>query len=144
MRKVSQEELAKILEKHKKWLDGDPDGERADLSWANLSDADLSDANLSDADLLRANLSRANLSRADLSLADIDYSSLPLWCGSLDAQFDDRQIKQIAYHLVKAGLNSKNTSEETKRKLRKIVDLANGFHRASECGKIIITNEEVS
>ena len=124
MRKVSQEELAKILEKHKKWLDGDPDGERA-----NLSDADLSDA---------------DLSRANLSRAEIDYSSLPLWCGSLDAQFDDRQIKQIAYHLVKAGLNSKNTSEETKRQLRKIVDLANGFHHASECGKIIITNEEVS
>lgn len=114
MRKVSQEELAKILEKHKKWIDGDPDGERADLSGANLSGA------------------------------DIDYSSLPLWCGSLSAQFDDRQIKQIAYHLVKAGLNSKNTSEETKRQLRKIVDLANGFHRVYECGKIIITNEEVS
>ena len=129
MRKVSQEELAKILEKHKKWLDDDPDGERADLSDANLSDANLSDA---------------NLSRANLSDANIDYSSLPLWCGSLSAQFDDRQIKQIAYHLVKAGLNSKNTSEETKRQLRKIVDLANGFHRASECGKIIITNEEVS
>ena len=129
MRKVSQEELAEILEKHKKWLDDDPDGERANLSRANLSWANLSDA---------------NLSRANLSGAEIDYSSLPLWCGSLDAQFDDRQIKQIAYHLVKAGLNSKNTSEETKRQLRKIVDLANGFHRASECGKIIITNEEVS
>ena len=139
MRKVSQEELAKILEKHKKWLDDDPDGERADLSDADLSDADLSDANLS-----RADLSLADLSVADLSWAEIDYSSLPLWCGSLSAQFDDRQIKQIAYHLVKAGLNSKNTSEETKRQLRKIVDLANGFHRASECGKIIITNEEVS
>ena len=129
MRKVSKEELAEILEKHKKWLDDDPDGERADLSDADLSDADLS---------------MANLSMANLSRAEIDYSSFPLWCGSLDAQFDDRQIKQIAYHLVKAGLNSKNTSEETKRQLRKIVDLANGFHRASECGKIIITNEEVS
>ena len=144
MRKVSQEELAEILEKHKKWLDDDPDGERADLSDANLSWANLSDANLSRANLLWANLSDADLSRANLSRAEIDYSSLPLWCGSLDAQFDDRQIKQIAYHLVKAGLNSKNTSEETKRQLRKIVDLANGFHRAYECGKIIITNEEVS
>ena len=149
MRKVSQEELAKILEKHKKWIDGDPDGERAnlsgaDLSGANLSRADLSWADLSVADLSWADLSGAVLSLADLSRAEIDYSSLPLWCGSLSAQFDDRQIKQIAYHLVKAGLNSKNTSEETKRQLRKIVDLANGFHRVSECGKIIITNEEVS
>ena len=134
MRKISKEELLAILQKHEMWLQNDPNGKRANLSRADLSRADLS----------RADLSDANLSRADLSLADIDYSSLPLWCGSLDAQFDDRQIKQIAYHLVKAGLNSKNTSEETKRQLRKIVDLANGFHRASECGKIIITNEEVS
>ena len=129
MRKISKEEFSEILKKHEMWLQNDPNGKQANLSGANLSEAILSEANLS-----RANLSRAN----------IDYSSLPLWCGSLSAQFDDRQIKQIAYHLVKAGLNSKNTSEETKRQLRKIVDLANGFHRASECGKIIITNEEVS
>ena len=114
MRKISKEEFSEILKKHEMWLQNDPNGKQANLSEANLS--------------------RAN----------IDYSALPLWCGSLSAQFDDRQIKQIAYHLVKAGLNSKNTSEETKRQLRKIVDLANGFHRVSECGKIIITNEEVS
>lgn len=48
--------LADILDKHKKWLANDPEGERADLRGANLSEADLSGANLSGADLRGANL----------------------------------------------------------------------------------------
>jgi hypothetical protein len=108
----------------------------ANLSWANLSGANLSGANLSWANLSGANLSRADLSEANLSGADLDYSCLPLWCRSLNANFDDRQLKQIAYHLVKAGLQSNNASEETKTELEKLIDFANGFHRVDECGKI--------
>ncbi len=63
-------DIEKILEDHKKWLDG-VGGARADLSGANLSRADLSGANLSGANLYGANLSRADLSRADLSRADL-------------------------------------------------------------------------
>lgn len=74
--------------------------------------------------------------RTDLRGADLDFSCLPLWCGSLAAHFDDRQLRQIAYHLVKAGLHSKNASPETKRELAKLIDFANEFHRAYECGKI--------
>ena len=74
--------------------------------------------------------------RANLSGANLDYSCLPLWCGSLEAHFDDKQLTQIAYHLVKAGLNSKNASEKTKAELEKLIDLANNFHRVEECGKI--------
>lgn len=114
-------ELKKILELHEKWLNGEEGGERADLIRADLSGADLSHTDLSDADLREA---------------DLDYSCLPLWCGSLSANFDDRQLKQIAYHLVKAGLQSKNASEETKTELRKLIPFANGFHRAEECGLI--------
>ena len=91
-------------------------GERANLSGANLSGADLCEANLRGANL--------------------DYSCLPLRCSSLSAHFDDRQLIQIAYHLVKAGLQSKNASEETKRELSKLIDFANKFHRVDECGKI--------
>ena len=40
------------------------------------------------------------------------------------------------YFSVKAGLHSKNASPETKRELAKLIDFANGFHRADECGKI--------
>ena len=115
-KKITRDKLEQFLRKHKLWLDGDPEGERA-------------------------NLSGANLSGADLRWADLDYSCLPLWCGSLSAHFDDKQLAQIAYHLVKAGLNSKNASEETKLELEKLIDLANNFHRVEECGKIIKEQE---
>ena len=119
-------ELKKILELHAKWLNGEEGGERADLSHADLSHADLS---------------HADLREADFGEADLDYSCLPLWCGSLSANFDDRQLKQIAYHLVKAGLQSKNASEETKTELRKLIPFANGFHRAEKCGLIMEDDE---
>ena len=108
----------------------------ADLSNADLRGANLCYADLREADIRYADLSNADLRYADLRGADLDYSCLPLWCGSLQAHFDDRQLKQIAYHLVKAGLHSQNASEETKRELEKLIDFANGFHRAKECGII--------
>ena len=147
---MNKEKLQKILDEHKKWLNNE-DGKCADLSYADLSNANLRNAdlsyanlrgaNLSDADLRDANLRGANLRYADLRGADLhganlDYSCLPLWCGSLYAHFDDRQLTQIAYHLVKAGLQSKNASDATKQELAKLVDFANGFHRVSECGVI--------
>ena len=141
-----QKELDKILELHKKWLNDEPDGVRADLAFADLTGADLARADLARADLAfadltsanltRANLTFANLTRANLTRANLDFSSLPLWCGSLKANFDDRQLTQIAYHLVKAGLQSNNASEKTKAELSKLINFANKFHRVSECGKI--------
>lgn len=123
--------IGEILSKHRLWLNGDPNGSRANLSGANLIGANLRKANLR-----KANLKWANLREADLREADLDFSCLPLWCGSLYANFDDKQLKQIAYHLVKAGLNSNNASDETKEELRKLIDFANGFHRVDECGRI--------
>lgn len=118
----------------------------ASFLYANLKDAcfvyaDLSRANfyyakLQSADLRNACLFKTGLEGADLKGANLDYSSLPLWCGSLHAQFDDRQIIQIIYHAVKAGLSSNNTSKIVKGELRKLIDLANRFHRVDECGKI--------
>ena len=161
MRTISYKELQIILEKHKKWINGEDGGERADLREANLRGADLREANLrgsylSEADLRGANLRRAslieaNLREADLREADLrgadirganmiksdlDFSCLPLWCGGLDINIDDRQAKQIAYHLVRNVLYSKNTSKEAKETVKPLVDFANGFHRVEECGKI--------
>ena len=138
---MNKEQLNDILKNHKKWLDDEEDGERANLIGANLRRADLSDAvlsyaNLSGANLRGANLRGANLRGANLRDADIDFSCLPLWCGSLGANFDDRQLIQIAYHLVKAGVNSDNASAETKKELSKLIDFANNFHRVKECGRI--------
>ena len=114
----------------------DADLRDANLKYANLRDADLKYVNLRDADLTGADLRGANLRDANLRDANLDYSCLPLWCGSLEAHFDDRQLVQIAYHLVKAGLQSKNASEEAKAELSKLIDFANKFHRVNECGEI--------
>ena len=157
---MNKKELDCVISKHKEWINGDG-GEyaslsyadlrgaslkytdlrganlsHADLRYASLSHADLSSVDLSDADLRGAGLKGADLRGADLRGADLDYSCLPLWCGSLEAHFDDRQLVQIAYHLVKAGLQSKNASEETKKELSKLIDFANKFHRVDECGEI--------
>ena len=106
MKQYTESELASILNLHKAWIIGEDYGKRADLR------------------------------EADLREADLDYSGLPLWCGSLSAHFDDKQLKQIAYHLVKAGLQSKNASDEAQAELRKLIQFANGFHRAEKCGFI--------
>lgn len=141
MKKITQEELKEIIEKHKKWMFCADGGERADLSYMDLVGVDLRSENLGGmilkgADLRGADLTDAILVETDLKGANLDYSCLPLCCGSLYAHFDDRQLRQIAFHLVKAGLWSKNASPETKRELAKLIDFANGFHRVDECGKI--------
>jgi len=70
-----------ILEMHKKWLDGDEGGERADLLDANLTRADLTNADLARAYLTHANLrgahlTRANLTNAYLASADLTHANL--------------------------------------------------------------------
>ncbi len=69
-------ELSKILENHKLWLEDPRKGERANLECANLGDADLSNANLRRADLSNANLRRADLSNANLRRADLSNANL--------------------------------------------------------------------
>ena len=44
MKKITKNELDKILRKNKLWLMNDPKGEMANLSWPNLSEANLSEA----------------------------------------------------------------------------------------------------
>ncbi len=111
----------------------------ANLRWANLSEADLSEADLSGANLRWANLSGANLRWANLSGADLDFSSLPLWCGSLKMKTDAKQRKQITYHLASLFVNSEEPlTDEEKLLLDVIKPYANQFHRVGECDKIII------
>ena len=77
-------ELKKVLDLHKKWLNDEEGGIRANLrdtdlrrtnlSYANLSYVNLNHADLRDTDLRRTNLSYANLNNADLR--DIKYNFL--------------------------------------------------------------------
>lgn len=96
---MTREELNKILENHKHWLNADCEGwekmkadfRNADLRHANLIYADLSHADFRGADLRYANfykanldfanfnntnLSNANLYSADISYADFHYANL--------------------------------------------------------------------
>ena len=130
-RRIEQGELDELVRKHELWLEGKDGGEKLVLIDCDLTRSNLTGSNLSWSDLTGSDLSRSNLTGSDL-----DYSVLPLWCGSLKANFDDKQLIQIAYHLVKAGLNSDNASNETKTELEKLIDFANKFHRVDECGKI--------
>ncbi len=82
LRKVSEDELERILAAHKTWLETDgKEAEQADLSrtdlpgaylfLANLQEASLLSASLQGADLFRANLRGANLIAANLHGANL-------------------------------------------------------------------------
>ena len=83
---MTQDDLNKIIELHKKWLNGDPDGKRAylrgsdlsgsDLSGSDLRGSDLSGSDLSGCDLRRCDLSDSNLSGSNLSGSDLSGSDL--------------------------------------------------------------------
>jgi hypothetical protein len=78
---MNAQDLKTILEKHKLWLDHDPQGVWANLQGANLQGAylqgaDLQGANLQGADLRSANLQEANLQRANLQGADLQEANL--------------------------------------------------------------------
>ena len=66
---MTQEELNKILENHKHWLNEDCDG------WGSMR-ANLYEADLYEADLREAKLYEANLRGADLRVADLCESNL--------------------------------------------------------------------
>ena len=72
-------ELKTILDLHEKWLNGEPDGKKADLSWADLRLANLSGVDLHGADLTGANLRAASLRWTDLSEACLCYAD---FCGA--------------------------------------------------------------
>ena len=81
MDKMNKKELEEILKLHKKWLNGEPDGVRADLQdadlrWADLQRADLRGADLRWSNLRGADLQDADLRRANLRGADLRWSNL--------------------------------------------------------------------
>ena len=79
MTELTRENLNKILEEHKHWLNEDCVGwenMRANLRCANLRDAYLHRANLYGANLRGADLHNADLSGADLSGADFRSANL--------------------------------------------------------------------
>ena len=115
---MEQKKLDEILEKHQKWLDCDPDGEKADLRGANLRWADLRGANLQE----------ANLRWADLRGASLFNTCLPLWCGGLHIKLDRLQMAQLAYHFCSMDCED----DEIKSLQKSLYKLANDFADSRE------------
>jgi len=97
---IKDKTLREHLELHKKWLNNEEGGIRLDLQYADLQYADLQYANLRDAELQYADLQYANLRVADLRGAELDFSCFPLWCGALNFKIDEKQAKQLMYHVI--------------------------------------------
>ena len=114
----------------------DADLRGADLRGANLHGADLRGADLRGADLRGANLAGANLTGANLHDADIDFSSWPLWCGSLRVKADRRIACQLLYHAL--AVMAQCDDEEVKELSMSpdLLKFANEFHRRGECAPI--------
>jgi len=140
---MEQEELNRILELHKKWLNGESGGIKADLSGADLRYVDLRDADLRYADLCGVDLRGVDLYGADLQYADLrgadlrdanlsgvdlrgaylrdanlDFSVFPLWCGSFDIKDNGRLAKQLLGHI--ARLNLDNAPRDLQKFISKI------------------------
>ena len=73
---MDNEKLKEILERHRKWLNDEDGGERADLREANLRGANLRGANLCEANLYGVDLYGANLRGANLRGADLYGANL--------------------------------------------------------------------
>ena len=150
---MDENRLNEILDKHKKWLNGEESGERADLHDSILSSSDLrgsdmrssilSSSDMRGSDMRGSILSGSILSGSDLRGSDLDYSVWPLWCGSLKAHVDDRIAIQLLYHTLSVVQHSPYVSDELKRALLTPgnIDAANRFHHVGECGKLEVYND---
>ena len=140
-------ELKSVLEKHKKWLNNEDGGKRADLYNTDLRGADLSGANLRNADLRNASLRGADLTGADLTGADlrgadlrgadlrganIDYSCWPLWCGSKTVKVDAKIARQLAAHFRVLDCDDRGYLAAREA----ILEFAKKSHRAADLGLV--------
>ena len=86
--------------------------------------------NLSGLDLGGLNFKGANLCGANLRGANIDYACWPLWCGGLHVKIDKRIACQLAYHFCNQDCDDPEYIEARNA----ILNFANQFHHAEECG----------
>ena len=109
--------LKEVLESHKKWLEGEEGGRRADLSWEDLLEVDLKDIDLRYVFLRGANLSYANLKGtnligvylSDANLKGANLEGVYLSYANLEgANLSDAYLKDV--NLSDANLEGANLS----------------------------------
>ena len=93
-KKIEDEKLNEILDKHTKWIKKLDGGECANLSFVDLSEKDLSGKDLSGAILIGANLTKANLRGATLEDAYLQRASLGS-ANLTDAVFKNAEMNGI-------------------------------------------------
>ena len=130
---MTSAEIKKVLEVHKKWLNNEQGGEKANLRLANLSEAylyraDLHRVDLREADLSEAELSGAYLHRADLSGACLDFSCFPLWCGGAKFKCDTKLVYQLLAHICTLEFDDTEGIKDL------IMPFAVKSHRAKDLG----------
>ena len=104
MKKYTKEELQEVIQKHYLFLQGEDNGERANLSYTDLRFADLRYANLRYANLRYANLRYTDLRYADLSFADLSSTDLSYAnLSSTDLSYTDLSSADLRF--VAAGEN---------------------------------------
>ncbi len=75
-KKITREELKKVLDDHKLWIDNHSEGKRADLAYTDLSGMDLRGVDLFAADLFRASLENTDLRGAYMAGCTLEGANL--------------------------------------------------------------------
>ena len=102
--------LEEILDKHEKWLNGEEDGEKADLNGVDLSYVDLSYVVLRGADLRGSNLKGAYLRRSDLRNSDLKDTNLKYaYLKDIDLSYANLMGANLSYTNLKDA-NLKDTN----------------------------------
>jgi len=105
---------------------------QSNLGWSDFSGADLKNSIFRNSRLTGVNFINVKLNGTRLYNNDIDFSCFPLFCGSLDIKCDEKLFQQLAYHLCRLIVDN----DEIKQCQKALIDVANKFHRAIECGII--------
>jgi uncharacterized protein YjbI with pentapeptide repeats len=90
---MDKKQLKGVLASHELWLDGDKNGKRAELQWANLRRANLQGADLRGANLRGADLRWANLQVANLQVANLQGATLQ-WANLQGANLCDADLRE--------------------------------------------------
>lgn len=105
---MTNEEIKKVLDSHKKWLNNEQGGVVANLCGADLSGA--------------------NLRGADLQGADFDFSCFPLWCGGSEFKCDAKLVYQLLAHICTLEFDDTEGIKDL------IMPFAAKSHRATDLG----------
>ena len=126
------QELNKVLELHKKWLNGESDGVKADLSFE-----DLRKVNLYKADLHGANLREVNLYGADLREAK-NIPFIPMACPEIGSYIAFKKTDNhiVVLEIPEDALRSSATTRKCRASKAKVLRIENLDGSISDIQKV--------